>query len=94
MDWALIALAAIQTGMAIYQSADQIDEFNDAQSRSAKRSVQNQSELVREEQRSRREAQGVVQGGTVLGSSNRAKKVSEQGTVLTQNTQTRSLLGN
>jgi len=92
MGWGLLALAAIQAGMAIYQAEDQKSAVKDAQSASAEDSVAAESKLVVEQQKARREAQGAVEGGTLLGGSS-SRSVSKKGTTLTSNAQSRSLLG-
>ena len=91
MPWGLVALAAIQAGFAIYQMSEQQDAAEDAMRTNAANLAASQSELVREQQQARRRAQGA----TVLGGSPRSQsqRVSQQGTVLTQGTDTRSLLG-
>jgi len=93
MPWGLIAIAAIQAGFAIYQQDQMMSAANSANAQAASSASANQAELVREQQTARREAQGAIQGTALGGAASRASKVSEQGTILTSSTQTRSLLG-
>ena len=88
MPWALIAIAAMQAGFAVYQQNQQVKAANKAQQQAAEDAVSNQNALVLEQQKKRRQAQG-----TALGGSPAAEQIARQGSVLTSTPQTRSLLG-
>lgn len=90
MPAALIALAAIQTGMSIYQQQQQVRAANRAQRDAQDQAIREQNKLARQQQRRRLE-EGTMLGGGVPSMGSRA---SEQGTILTSTTNTnRSLLG-
>lgn len=95
MNWGLIAIAAIQAGFAIYQQDQMKKAASQAQAESARASAASQSQLTLEMQKERREAQGAL--GSVLGgnaqANTRAQSVSQRGSILTSNPDTRSLLG-
>lgn len=95
MEWAIV-MALAQMGFSIYQTREQERALSTARSQTALTSAANQSRLVVEQQRARREAQGAVQGSVLGGNVQaniRSQGVSQRGTTLTSNPQTRSLLG-
>jgi hypothetical protein len=97
MNWGLIAIAAIQAGFAIYQQQEAKAAASQAKAQAASNLASNQNKATLEQQRERREAQGVVQRGSLLGGNAqanvRAQSVSQRGSILTSDPKTRSLLG-
>jgi hypothetical protein len=91
MPWALIAIAAVQAGYAIYSGQQQQAEAAQAQFEGEERAIKNRNELVERGLKKQRGASS----GTLLGGANFSSD-SASSTLLntTGNTTPTSLLGN
>ena len=91
MPWALIAIAAVQAGYAIYNAEQQKDIAAQAQFEGEERAIKNRNKLVESGLKKQRGAST----GTLLGGANFSSD-SASSTLLntTGNNTTNSLLGN
>lgn len=92
MPWALIAIAAVQAGYAIYNSQQQQQVAKQAQFEGEERATQQRNQLVESGLKRQRGASS----GTLLGGAPLGQLEGQGGTLLntTGNTTTKSLLGN